>query len=240
MSASPLSSFDHVAREYEAGRPDYPEALFDALEPLAGKRVIEGGAGTGIATAALVHRGARVVPFDIGIGVLIRAQARMPDLPLVVADGSAVPFQNGCADLLCFAQSWHWLNEDRRAHEAARVLRAGGRWAAWWSHARADGEPWFEAWWDAVEAVTVARRTERDTDWGADLDRSGLFQASTGITIPWTREVTVHRWLKDDRSKSYISTLPEPTRTSLLTTIEQYIRDAFPGGRMQVPYVTLV
>jgi hypothetical protein len=60
-----------------------------------------------------------------------------------------MPFRDECADLLCFAQSWHWLDQHRRAGEAARVLRKGGRWAAWWSHARVDGEPWFEAWWQA-------------------------------------------------------------------------------------------
>ena len=158
----------------------------------------------------------------------------------MVADGAAMPFRDECADLLCFAQSWHWLDADRRAGEAARVLRTGGRWAAWWSHARADGERWFEAWWEAVEALTVARRTERDTDWGADLEASGFFDVSGRMRFPWLREVTVEQWLNDDRSKSYIANLPEPNRTALLTTIEQIIRGAFPGERMNVPYETLL
>jgi hypothetical protein len=34
-----MTSFDAVAAEYEGGRPDYPDAVFDALEPLAGRRV---------------------------------------------------------------------------------------------------------------------------------------------------------------------------------------------------------
>lgn len=235
-----VTSFDAVAAEYEAGRPGYPESLYDALEPLAGKLVLEGGAGTGIATKALIRRGARVVPFDIGIKVLARATARMPGLPAVVANGAVMPFRDQCAHLLCFAQSWHWLDEGRRPTEAARVLRDGGRWAAWWSHARADGAPWFEAYWNAIEAVTVARREERDSEWGAGLYRSGLFDVGERITFPWLREATAEQWLEDQRSKSYIAALPEPSRTSLLTTIEQIISDRFPTGQMRVPYETLL
>jgi hypothetical protein len=37
-----------------------------------------------------------------------------------------MPFRDACTDLLCFAQSWHWLAPDRRASEAARVLRQAG------------------------------------------------------------------------------------------------------------------
>jgi hypothetical protein len=88
--------------------------------------------------------------------------------------------------------------------------------------------------------VTVARRAERDTDWGADLDRWGLFTPSSSTTIPWTRQVTVQQWLDDDQTKSYIWALPEPTRASLLRTIEETVRDAFPGGRMEVPYETML
>lgn len=60
-----MSAFDPIAEEYDGGRPGYPDALFDALEPLDGELVLEGGAGTGIATRSLLRRGARVFPFDV-------------------------------------------------------------------------------------------------------------------------------------------------------------------------------
>jgi hypothetical protein len=152
--------------------------------------------------------------------------------------GAAMPFRDGCADLLCFAQSWHWFDEGRREIEAARVLRRGGRWAGWWSHARADGEPWFMSYWEAIEAATVARRQERDTDWGARLRRSGLFDVGERRTFHWVRETSVDQWLTDDKSKSYIASLPEPDRVTLLAMIQQTITKAFPSGRMLVPYET--
>ena len=233
-----MTSFDGLAEAYDAGRPDYPEAVFDALEPLGGELVLEGGAGTGIATRALARRGARVVPFDIGHVVLAKAVPRSPQLAAVVANGGAMPFRDGCADLLCFAQSWHWLDPERRCPEAARVLKRQGRWAAWWSHARADGHRWFEAYWEALEASTVARREERDVDWGQELRRSGLFDVDDRRSIAWTRDLTIERWLIDETSKSYVASLPEDEKEALVARIERLCREHFPGGSMVIPYET--
>ena len=233
-----MSSFDAVADEDHAGRPDYPEGPFDALEPLASRLVLQGGAGTGIATRGLLRHGATVVPFDVGREVLKRATARTPRLPAVVADGATLPFHDRCADMICFAQSWHWLDEDRRCEESARVLREDGRWAAWWSFPFADGEDWFDHYWDLLEATTIARRHHRDFDTGALLRESGLFDVGDRVVVPWIREVTVDRWLVQERSNSYMNALSEHERTSYLRDVEGIIRDRFPGGDMQVPYET--
>ncbi len=233
-----MTSFDAVADEYEVGRPSYPEALFDALEPLAGAIVIEGGAGTGIATRSLLRRGARVFPFDVGSKVLAVAVRRTPGLAAVLADGAALPFRDRCSDLICFAQSWHLLDKVGRCEEAARVLRSGGRWAGWWSHARADREEWFASYWDAIESATVARRDQRDTDWSEDLRRSGRFDVGARMVFPWVRHVGVDEWLIDERSKTYVAALPDSERVTLLENVERLMRDRFPNGRMQVPYET--
>ncbi|MER7177384.1 SAM-dependent methyltransferase, partial [Streptomyces mesophilus] len=51
-------SFDAVAAQYATARPDYPPELFETLEeltgtPLDGRRVLDVGAGTGIASRLL-------------------------------------------------------------------------------------------------------------------------------------------------------------------------------------------
>ena len=102
-----------MADEYAAGRPAHPAALYDALEPLRGRLVVEGGCGTGISTRALIDRGAIVYPFDIGPAVIRKAIELTPGLPAVVADGNHLPMREGCADLVCFGQSWHWLDPRR-------------------------------------------------------------------------------------------------------------------------------
>src|ERR1039457_4610438 len=135
------SLFDSVAEEYDAARPSYPDAIYDELEkaagPLAGQLVLDGGAGTGIASRQLAARGARLVALALSEPMLRRALARSPRLCWVVADGDMMPLRASYIDLACFAQSWHWFDPVRACAEIARVIRPGGYWAAWWNEAAA-------------------------------------------------------------------------------------------------------
>jgi hypothetical protein len=74
--------FDQATEEYDRGRPDYPTAVYDALGPIAGSIILEGGTGKGVASRALLGRGARVVPFDTGWKMLGRAVEHSPELPV--------------------------------------------------------------------------------------------------------------------------------------------------------------
>jgi len=171
--------------------------------------------------------------------MLRKAVQHTPSLRPVVADGVRLPFRSGCADLVCFAQSWHWLDEQARAAEMARVLRSGGRWAGWWTHARADDEPWFDTYWSTVEAaIPGVNRDRRDTDWGEGLRQSERFAVGDRITVPWTRQVSVDRWLTDQVSHSFVAALPAGPQTRLLAQLRDVILGRFPDGRMTVRHET--
>lgn len=225
-----VPSFDPVVDAYERGRPAYPDGLYDALGDLRGVRIVEGGAGTGIATRALRHRGASVVALDIGEAMLGRNGGMR-----AVADAVRMPVRDACVDLVCFAQAWHWLDLDVASGEVARVLDAGGRWAAWWNHGRDDGTPWFEAVWDVLESQTPGRRQHRDTDWGATLDRA-LFVEPAFTSVEWTREQPVDLWCTDERSKSYIGM--QPNADDVMAQLESIVLDAFPDGVVRTRYET--
>lgn len=225
-----MPSFDSVVDAYEAARPSYPDALYDALGPLDGLRVIEGGAGTGLATRALRDRGANVIALDVGEQMLRRNGGA-----LIVADGARAPVRDACADLVCFAQAWHWLDHDVANAEMARLLRPGGRWAGWWNHARSDGEPWFEEYWDALTKQTVAERAHRDIDWGASVDRT-YFEEPMFVAVPWVREVSIESWLTDQRSHSYIGL--EAGGEAVMGDLEAILRAEFGDGLVRVRYET--
>jgi SAM-dependent methyltransferase len=232
-------TFDGVAEQYDAGRPAHPGALFESFGELGGLRVLDAGAGTGIATRQLQERGARVVAADLGPGVLRLAVRRTPDLAAVVADAAALPLRDASFDLVCFAQAWHWVEPTLGCREVRRVLRDGGRWATWWSHARADGEDWYEAHWSLVEAACATRsRGYRDIDWGPTMTVGALFRVDERITLRWLRTTTVEGWLLDQSSHSYVAALAEPERERLLRRLEDLVRRRFPDGRMEIPYST--
>jgi SAM-dependent methyltransferase len=237
--------FDNVSAEYEAGRPDYPAGIYDRLDEvvggLAGATVIEAGAGTGIASRQLATRGARLVSSDPSVAMLARAR-RLGAPPLVLADGLALPFRTGVADLFCVAQAWHWFEPVAAASaEAARVLRPGGHWAAWWSTARAEGEAWF----DDQHALFAERcpgyhLASRLPDWVPDLDAPDLLGPLQRHAVTWEREATISTWLTDIRSRSYIAALDGSTRDELLTTVAGSLAPAFPDGRRHIPYETVL
>jgi SAM-dependent methyltransferase len=234
-----MADFEAVADEYDAARPSYPRELLDALGPLEGLAVLDVGAGTGIATRALLARGAEVVAVDPGQRLLRRATARTPWLAAVVADGAVLPVRSEAVDLVCFAQSWHWLDAAARVDEMHRVLRPSGRWAGWWSHARADGDAWFDAYWTAIEHFcSGTQRGQRDTDWGRTVAVPGRFRVGPRVSVPWRREISVDDWMTDQSSHSYVVGLPEGPRGELLDELRALLEDRFPGGAMEVPYET--
>jgi len=234
-----VASFEAVADEYDAARPSYPDEVFDALEPLAGLRVLDVGAGTGIATRSLITRHAAVVAIDPGSELLRRAKSHTKDLIAVTADGNAVPIRSNAVDLVSFAQSWHWLNPSTRVEECHRVLRPRGRWAGWWSHARADGQQWFDDHWSAIErACPGTHRGQRDTDWGATIATGRHFDVHERITIPWIRELAVDTWMTDLASHSYIVGLAKNERERLLTNLRQIAHAQFSDRPMVVAYET--
>jgi hypothetical protein len=133
------------------------------------------------------------------------------------------------------------MDERRRVEEARRVLRPQGRWVAWWSHARADGATWFDAYWDLVEECCPGTlRSQRDIDWSKDLTDSGLFavDADAPVAFPWTREIGIESWLVDHRSQSNIAALGEADRRQLLTRLRALLQHAFPAGVARVRYET--
>ena len=94
--------------------------------PAAGLRVLDLGAGTGAAgRAALAAGAASVVSADLAPGMLRQCAAAAHP---VLADAAALPFRDGCFDLVLAAFCLNHLGDGAAALGEAR--RVGGRLAA--------------------------------------------------------------------------------------------------------------
>ena len=239
-----MPSFDSAAEHYDAARPSYPNALYDLLERrigrLTAKSIADGGTGTGIVARQLLERGAAVLAFDPGPGIFRRATIRTPALPAMIAKAEAVPVRSHVFDLVCFGQSWHWVDQGAGAEEMSRILKPRGWWTAWWNHPWADEEAWFDEYYTLLETTCPGvSRNQRNIDWCSEaIAVQGTFSLPERHIVEWERRVAVEDWLTDLRSHSYIIGLDTFQRPDLLTAAEAILRQRFGGGTMTVPYQT--
>ena len=110
------------------------EADARLLGDVAGRDVLEVGAGSAMCSRWLVTQGARVVASDLSAGMLRHARAAAArtgiEVPLVQADAQHLPFAAHCFDTVFTAFGAIPFVQDSAAvmREVARVLRPGGRW----------------------------------------------------------------------------------------------------------------
>ena len=139
MTNERLESFRRLGAALAAGgerydrlRPGYPDQAVTWLvegTPAAGV-VVDVGAGTGKLTAALLAHGFAVMAVDPTHDMLAQLSRQLPTVQIQVGTGEAAGLPDHTADLITFAQSWHWVEPSAGSTETARILKPGGK-AGW-------------------------------------------------------------------------------------------------------------
>lgn len=128
--------FDHVAAKYDrtnsiiSFRRDrvWRRATRAALAPLAGERVLDVGAGTGVSTEEFGRDGAYAVGVDVSLGMLAAGREARPQVPLLAGDALALPFADGAFDAVTISFALRNLADPVAGlREFRRVTRPGGR-----------------------------------------------------------------------------------------------------------------
>ncbi|CAM5701781.1 hypothetical protein SFUMM280S_00800 [Streptomyces fumanus] len=183
--------------------------------PLAGARVADIGSGTGISTALLHARGADVIAVEPGAGMAAQFRATLPDVPIVRGTGNALPLARHSADLLTYAQAWHWTDPVLAVPEALRVLRPGGALALWWNTSATD-IPWIAAAADrVVRHAGLDINAERRAIDARAADPTGRLDL-VRREIRWSRRVPLDTHLANIASHSVFLVLGEERTAAYL------------------------
>jgi SAM-dependent methyltransferase len=134
-------SFGAAAADYDRYRPRYPDQLVDdVIATVSGRRVLEVGAGTGIATVAFAARGMAMTCVEPDPAMAARLSAKLgadADVQVEVATfeqwSAARPAGALGFDALISGQAWHWTDPRTRWADAGAAVRSGGVIALFWN-----------------------------------------------------------------------------------------------------------
>jgi SAM-dependent methyltransferase len=244
MSSHRTQSFRRMGAAFQVGgdryerlRPGYPAEAVDWLVagvPVAGVAV-DVGAGTGKLTGALLAHGLSVVAVDPSPDMLAQVSRLWPGATPQVGTGEATGLPDQTADLVTFAQSWHWVEPIAGSVETARILTPGGR-AGWVWNFLDVREPWvaqLAAIWHTVAGEEAIDAIRQAPVLGAP------FGPLESITIDWTQPMPLDDLAELVMTRSYYLNATQSERRQVLTDAAAFVARQFPGGRtVDLPYRT--
>ncbi|MFL0289604.1 class I SAM-dependent methyltransferase [Mycobacterium sp. SMC-18] len=237
-------SFGGAARSYDRHRPRYPEAMLDELVGTGSVRVLDVGAGTGIASRQLIARGAELVALE--------PDPRMAEIAaehgvtVEVATFEDWDDAGRTFDVVLFAQSFHWVDPAAALPKIRRLLAPGDRLALAWNRlfpvqpSRQDFAEVYRDFLDAASPLVTGTPTGGtgsgmdSADVVADLETAGF--AVQQLTYARGEQYTREQWLDLVFTYSNHLVLPADRAAELRARLAAVIGD----GGVQVGGDTLL
>jgi len=257
MSGEPVTdpasrSFGTDAAAYDRHRFGYPARVFEILTRSCGlargAHLFEIGAGTGIATLALLeYRPAALHAIEPDARMLAALETKLPaaaPVTIHAAPFEAAALAEGRFDLGVAATAFHWLDTRPALAKIRRLLRPGGHWAMWWNVHRdpsgADAfseavDPVYPSGQEGGARANSQRLNQRD--WADDLEAAG-FEDIASERIPWTVTQTAAALRNLYATYSDVRLMDPPARETFLAQVERIANAQF-GGAVRRTYFTL-
>lgn len=228
-------SFGQIAGDYDRVRPGPPEAALDWLMPPDCGVAVDVGAGTGLFSRALRHRGTQVVAVEPDDRMRVVLAARSPGIAVVAGRGEAIPVQDASADGVFVASAWHWLDAALAVREIARVLRDGGRFGAIWTNRDPEAD-----WGAELESSQGFRSAWADRSWRprreVTLPEGEPFVNVATASFTFTRTMTVDNAIDWMNTYSAVITAPAGRQAAERAHArEALLRRADEDGMIEVP-----
>ena len=238
---------------YEAGRPDYPERVYQILMGRCGlrpgDRVLEIGPGTGLVTGHLLEAGGSVTAVEPDPGLAGYLAVRYPDVEVVPVTLEEAALGEEGYDLAVAATSFHWVDQQAGLTKVGRCVRRGGWVALWWTLFRDPGRP--DPFAEAVEQILGPTTRGAFDEPGRppfqldeehrlrDLDRwAGLVELDAEL-LRSPRALSAQEARALYASMATVLRRPAHDQERLLDAIEAVVTNRF-GGEVERQFVTAI
>jgi SAM-dependent methyltransferase len=244
----PLSSSDRFsgrAEAYAKYRPSYPVAAIDLLESRCGLKrgatAVDLGSGTGILSALLLKRGARVFGIEPNSEMRTYAQRMLPGefhTGSGTAENTCMP--DGFFDLLVSGQAFHWFDPLRTRTEALRILKPGAWAALLWNERPKGLVPFLEDY----EALLRRYAPEYDAVAQLRAQEDGITRffghSPQRATFPNEQVLDFEGLAGRVMSSSYAPMADRPEHQPLMAGLREVFDRHQREGKVVFPYQTLV
>lgn len=221
---------------YAAARPSYHPAILDAVvEALGAGRCLDLGAGTGIATQALVARGLDVVAVEPVAAMRARLHDALPSVEALEGRGEAIPLGDASVASVVCAQCFHWFDHAPTLAEIARVLRADGRLVTLWN-VRDEAVPWMAAYTRLVDRYAGDTPRYRTMKWRLAIEADDRFELVSEIREPNPQSSTPDHVVARAMSTSFIAALGEDDQRQVESEVRAIVASL--GPSFDFPYET--
>lgn len=240
--------FDIASPQYARVRPAYPDEVVDHVvgvtEASRGckiRRVADIGAGTGKMTLLLAEQGLQVEAVEPSGAMRAQLHAAIGDSAVTGrvnvhdASGEDTGLPDGCVDLVVYAQSWHWVDEERASAQAHRILAPGGVLAAVWNQMDVT-TPWVHRLTRIMRSGDV-HRPDNPPLFGPSFTQPLLHMSS------WEDELTAEQILRLGTTRSSYLRQDEAGRERMQNNLRWYLYEYLSHSRcepIRIPYTTLV
>jgi SAM-dependent methyltransferase len=145
-----------------------------------------------------------------------------------------IPLADASVDAVVVGQAFHWFDPGPALAEIVRVLRPGGWLALIWNE-RDESDPTMTelvriSRWDRFQPYPAGK------DFGAVIDRSGLFMPVDRTRYPFVQWVDGTAFVEQVASRSYVQVLPDEERRALLAEVAAF--GSTLGDPIALPYIT--
>jgi len=231
---APADAFGNSAREYELGRPRWPDELIDRvageLEFGSDATVLDLGAGTGKLTRDLVPRFGRVIAVEPDDAMRAVLEEGVPEAESLAGSAEAIPLPDASVDAVFTAEAFHWYASDESVGEIVRVLRPRGGLVILWNLDFGDPDPPMGEEVDRVIDVAFAKGGAPGIGkvlsgfWREPIAK-GPFEPLQESEVERTVTRTRDQWLANMLSVSSIAALSDADREEFAARLHELVPD---------------